>query len=124
MALKTDDLRIIEMQELSTPDEVRGELPVTESDAKNILSSRKTIEKILDEKDDRIFVVVGPCSIHDPIAAMDYANRLKKISDKVSSNLFIVMRVYFEKPRTTIGWKGLINDPMLDGSFKINEVLE
>ena len=121
MALKTDDLRIIEMQELSTPDEVRGELPVTESDAKNILSSRKTIENILDEKDDRIFVVVGPCSIHDPIAAMDYANRLKKISDKVSSNLFIVMRVYFEKPRTTIGWKGLINDPMLDGSFKINE---
>ena len=96
MALKTDDLRIIEMQELSTPAEVRGELPVTESDAKNILSSRKTIEKILDEKDDRIFVVVGPCSIHDPIAAMDYANRLKKISDKVSSNLFIVMRVYFE----------------------------
>ena len=102
MALKTDDLRIIEMQELSTPDEVRGELPVTESDAKNILLSRKNIENILDGKDDRIFVVVGPCSIHDPIAAMDYANRLKKISDKVSSNLFIVMRVYFEKPRTTI----------------------
>ena len=123
MALKTDDLRIIEMQELSTPDEVRGELPVTESDAKNILSSRKTIENILDEKDDRIFVVVGPCSIHDPIAAMDYANRLKKISDKVSSNLFIVMRVYFEKPRTSIGWKGLINDPDMDNTFDANKGL-
>jgi 3-deoxy-7-phosphoheptulonate synthase len=75
----------------------------------------------LDEKDDRIFVVIGPCSIHDPIAAMDYAKKLKKISQEVSENLFIIMRVYFEKPRTTVGWKGLINDPMLDGSFEINK---
>ena len=121
MTLKTDDLRIIETQELSTPDEVRKELFVTEAAANTILNSRKTIENILDEKDDRIFVVIGPCSIHDPIAAMEYAKKLKKISEKVSENLFIIMRVYFEKPRTTIGWKGLINDPMLDGSFKINE---
>ena len=121
MTLKTDDLRIIETQELSTPDEVRKELFVTEAAANTILNSRKIIENILDEKDDRIFVVIGPCSIHDPIAAMEYAKKLKKISEKVSDNLFIIMRVYFEKPRTTIGWKGLINDPMLDGSFRINE---
>ena len=121
MTLKTDDLRIIETQELSTPEDVRKELPITELSAKTILDSRKTIENILDEKDDRIFVVIGPCSIHDPLAAMDYAKKLKKISQDVSENLFIIMRVYFEKPRTTVGWKGLINDPMLDGSFEINK---
>ena len=121
MTLRTDDLRIIETQELSTPGEVRRELPVLDTSAKMIMDSRKIIENILEEKDDRIFIVIGPCSIHDPIAAMDYAKRLKKISSKLSKNLFIIMRVYFEKPRTTIGWKGLINDPMLDGSFKINE---
>ena len=121
MTLKTDDLRIIETQELSTPEDVRQELPITDLSAKTILNSRKVIEDILDEKDDRIFVVIGPCSIHDPIAAMDYAKKLKKISQEVSENLFIIMRVYFEKPRTTVGWKGLINDPMLDGSFEINK---
>ena len=121
MNLKTDDLRIIETQELSTPEEVRKELFVNETAAITILNSRKTIENILDEKDDRVFVVVGPCSIHDPVAAIEYAKKLKEISKKVSDNLFLIMRVYFEKPRTTIGWKGLINDPMLDGSFKINE---
>ena len=121
MTLKTDDLRIIETQELSTPEDVRKELPINELSAKTILDSRKTIENILDEKDDRIFVVIGPCSIHDPVAAMDYAKKLKKISQDVSENLFIIMRVYFEKPRTTVGWKGLINDPMLDGSFEINK---
>ena len=121
MKFKTDDLRIIEMQELSTPDEVRNELPLNEGAVKTILNSRKNIENILDGKDDRIFVVVGPCSIHDPVAAIDYAERLKNISEKVADNLLIIMRVYFEKPRTTVGWKGLINDPMLDGSFKVNE---
>ena len=121
MTLRTDDLRIIETQELSTPEEVRRELPISDTSAEIIMGSRKIIENILEERDDRIFVVIGPCSIHDPIAAMDYAKRLKKISSKLSKNLFIIMRVYFEKPRTTIGWKGLINDPMLDGSFKINE---
>ena len=121
MTLKTDDLRINKIQELSTPDEVRRELPISDNAANVIINSRKTIENILDGKDDRIFVVIGPCSIHDPIAAIDYANKLKKIANKLSKNLFIIMRVYFEKPRTTIGWKGLINDPMLDGSFKVNE---
>jgi 3-deoxy-7-phosphoheptulonate synthase len=121
MTLKTDDLRIIETQELSTPEDVRQELPITDLSEKTILNSRKVIEEILDGKDDRIFVVIGPCSIHDPIAAMDYAKKLKKISQEVSEILFIIMRVYFEKPRTTVGWKGLINDPMLDGSFEINK---
>ena len=121
MTLKTDDLRIIETQELSTPEDVRQELPITDLSAKTILNSRKVIEDILNGKDDRIFVVIGPCSIHDPIAAMDYAKKLNKISQEVSENLFIIMRVYFEKPRTTVGWKGLINDPMLDGSFEINK---
>ena len=121
MTFKTDDLRIIEMQELSTPEEVRQEIALNEIAAKTILNSRKTIENILDEKDERIFVVIGPCSIHDPKAAIEYAEKLKKLADKVSDNLFIIMRVYFEKPRTTVGWKGLINDPMLDGSFKIND---
>ena len=121
MTIKTDDLRIIETQELSTPDEVRKELPLTKAAANTIINSRKTIENILDKEDDRIFVVIGPCSIHDPIAAMDYAKKLKQISEKLSKNIFIIMRVYFEKPRTTIGWKGLINDPMLDGSFRVNE---
>ena len=83
MTLKTDDLRIIETQELSTPEDVRKELPITELSAKTILDSRKTIENILDEKDDRIFVVIGPCSIHDPLAAMDYAKKLKKISTNI-----------------------------------------
>jgi 3-deoxy-7-phosphoheptulonate synthase len=121
MTLKTDDLRINKIQELSTPDEVRRELPISDNAANVIINSRRTIENILDGKDDRIFVVIGPCSIHDPIAAIDYANKLKKMDNKLSKNLFIIMRVYFEKPRTTIGWKGLINDPMLDGSFKVNE---
>ena len=121
MTFKTDDLRIIEMQELSTPEEVRQEIALNEIAAKTILNSRKTIDNILDEKAERIFVVIGPCSIHDPKAAIEYAEKLKKLSDKVSDNLFIIMRVYFEKPRTTVGWKGLINDPMLDGSFKIND---
>ena len=121
MTLKTDDLRINKIQELSTPDEVRRELPISDNAANVIINSRRTIENILDGKDDRIFVVIGPCSIHDPVAAIDYANKLKKMANKLSKNIFIIMRVYFEKPRTTIGWKGLINDPMLDGSFKVNE---
>ncbi len=121
MISKTDDLRIIKIQELSTPEEVRRELPLKEMAVNTVLNSRRTIENILDGNDNRIFIVVGPCSIHDPIAAIEYAKKLKEISHEVSENIFIIMRVYFEKPRTTIGWKGLINDPMLDGSFKVNE---
>jgi 3-deoxy-7-phosphoheptulonate synthase len=88
-----------------------------------VADSRKVIQDILDRKDHRLFVVVGPCSIHDPVAAMDYARRLKELATELSDTLYIVMRVYFEKPRTTVGWKGLINDPHMDDSFKIEEGL-
>ncbi len=121
MTYKTDDLRIIETNELSSPEEVRNEIPIGHEVAKTVHQSRQSIENILDNKDDRLIVVVGPCSIHDPNAALEYAKKLSKVSDKHKKNLFIVMRVYFEKPRTTVGWTGLINDPYLDGTFKINE---
>jgi 3-deoxy-7-phosphoheptulonate synthase len=108
---------------LITPEQLKTALPMTESIHDTLVQSRRVIENILDRKDHRIFVVVGPCSIHDPVAAMDYARRLKALADELSDTLYIVMRVYFEKPRTTVGWKGLINDPHLDDSFKIEEGL-
>jgi 3-deoxy-7-phosphoheptulonate synthase len=108
---------------LITPDQLKSALPMSESVHDTLANSRKVIEDILDRKDHRIFVVVGPCSIHDPGAALDYARRLKALAEELSDTLYIVMRVYFEKPRTTVGWKGLVNDPHLDDSFKIEEGL-
>ncbi|MCR9104683.1 MAG: 3-deoxy-7-phosphoheptulonate synthase [Gammaproteobacteria bacterium] len=108
---------------LITPDELKSALPMSESIHNMLVDSREVIEDILERKDPRIFVVVGPCSIHDPAAAMDYARRLQALAEEVSDTLYIVMRVYFEKPRTTVGWKGLVNDPHLDDSFKIEEGL-
>ncbi len=108
---------------LVTPEQLKRALPVSGRVHDMVASSRKVIQDILDRKDHRVFVVVGPCSIHDPVAAMDYARRLKTLADELSDTLYIVMRVYFEKPRTTVGWKGLINDPHLDDSFKIEEGL-
>ncbi|GAB5414363.1 MAG: 3-deoxy-7-phosphoheptulonate synthase [Congregibacter sp.] len=108
---------------LPTPTALKQIVPLTEELAAAVLQSRKTVCDILDRKDHRLLVVVGPCSIHDPEAALDYAERLKALSDEVSDTLFIVMRVYFEKPRTTVGWKGLINDPYLDDSFQIEDGL-
>lgn len=104
---------------LSTPQTIKQEIPVPEKAASTIIESRKIVENILDHNDKRILVVVGPCSIHDTEAAHDYAKRLKVLSDRVSETMFVVMRVYFEKPRTTVGWKGLINDPHMDESFDI-----
>jgi 3-deoxy-7-phosphoheptulonate synthase len=115
----TDDLRITEGKEIPTPDEVHSHLPITEEATQTIVSAREDIRNILTGADDRLLVVVGPCSIHHKQAAHDYANALKKIKDKLRQDLLIVMRVYFEKPRTTVGWKGLINDPDLDESFDI-----
>ena len=109
---------------LITPEQLKRSLPMSEAVKANLADSRKVIENILDGKDHRLFVVVGPCSIHDTEAAMDYARRLRELADKVSDTLYIVMRVYFEKPRTTVGWKGLINDPYLDDSFKLEEGLQ
>ncbi len=108
---------------LVTPEQLNDTLPMSDAVRATVSESRQAIWDILDRVDPRLFVVVGPCSIHDTEAAMDYARRLKVLADEVRDTLFIVMRVYFEKPRTTVGWKGLINDPHLDDSFKIEEGL-
>lgn len=108
---------------LLSPAELKAHLPVSESAKRTIIAGRETVNAILDRKDHRLMIVIGPCSIHDPEAAIDYAKRLKQLSDKVEDTIAIVMRVYFEKPRTTVGWKGLINDPHLNGSFQIEEGL-
>ncbi|WP_421759239.1 3-deoxy-7-phosphoheptulonate synthase [Devosia sp.] len=123
MLKSTDDLRITEIRELRTPEEVVREFPRTDAATRTVLTSRHAVHNILHGTDDRLVVVVGPCSIHDPIAAIDYAKRLTGLREKLSGSLEIIMRVYFEKPRTTVGWKGLINDPALDGSFDIDNGL-
>src|SRR5436190_1217515 len=121
---KTDDLRIKEIKEVLSPEQIRREIPVSEKAALTTLESRRGIHRVLHGADDRLLVIVGPCSIHDPKAALEYARKLKPEKDRHEAELLIVMRVYFEKPRTTVGWKGLINDPYLDGSFKINDGLK
>jgi 3-deoxy-7-phosphoheptulonate synthase len=120
---QTDDLRIVEIREVAPPEEVHAKFPITDNAAELVYSSRLAIHNILHGKDDRCLVIIGPCSIHDPEAALEYAQGLLKIRKELSGELEIVMRVYFEKPRTTVGWKGLINDPDLDGSFHINKGL-
>ncbi len=119
----TDDLRIAKTDPLISPAILSYYLPVTEEVSETVVKARKASENILNGTDDRLLVVIGPCSIHDPEAAIEYANRLKPLADKYADDLVIIMRVYFEKPRTTVGWKGLINDPHLDGSFDINRGL-
>jgi 3-deoxy-7-phosphoheptulonate synthase len=119
----TDDLRIKEIKELTTPEEVMREVPRTLTATRVVMAARNAIHAILNGTDDRLLAIVGPCSIHDPAAAIDYAERLSALRERLSDRLEIVMRVYFEKPRTTVGWKGLINDPDLDGSFNINKGL-
>jgi 3-deoxy-7-phosphoheptulonate synthase len=123
MSTPTDDLRIVAMKELSTPHQVISEHPITDAAAQTVLKARSAIQKILRGEDDRLIVIVGPCSIHDPVAALDYASRLQQQMQAFEQDLLIIMRVYFEKPRTTVGWKGLINDPGLDDSFRINDGL-
>ena len=118
-----DDIRILETRDLIVPAVLLQDLPVDEKTAAHIYNSRKAAEHIISGGDDRLLLVVGPCSIHDPQAALEYAQRLAKLAEEYKKRLFIVMRVYFEKPRTTIGWKGLINDPDLDGSYDINKGL-
>jgi 3-deoxy-7-phosphoheptulonate synthase len=123
MAHNTDDLRINAIKELSPPAHLTREFPLTEKASATTFGARSAIQKILQGEDDRLLLIIGPCSIHDPVAAKEYAGKLVKLRDKHAADLEIVMRVYFEKPRTTVGWKGLINDPNLDGSFQINEGL-
>lgn len=119
----TDDIRICETKEVVPPVQVHAEIPVTEEAARTTLEARLAVHNILTGADDRLLVVIGPCSIHDPKAAFEYAMRLMDVKAQLQSDLFIVMRVYFEKPRTTVGWKGLINDPELNASFNINSGL-
>ena len=119
----TDDLRIGAIKKVMSPRQLSEEIPVEAKVAETVIAARSGIGRILSGEDDRLLVVVGPCSIHDPDAAREYAERLSKQQQALSDRLLIVMRVYFEKPRTTVGWKGLINDPGLDDSFEINEGL-
>ncbi|MGZ5200528.1 MAG: 3-deoxy-7-phosphoheptulonate synthase [Telluria sp.] len=109
---------------MPTPDELHAKLPITATAHANVSQARETLRDILDRKDKRMFVVVGPCSIHDPEAGLDYARRLKKLQAKVAGTMVLVMRVYFEKPRTTTGWKGFINDPFMDDSFRVDVGME
>lgn len=119
MTHTTDNINIASNEVLPTPHEMKTQLPLSEELQITITKHRQVLRDILDKKDNRLFIIVGPCSIHDPKAAIDYAKKLKKLADEVSDTIFLVMRTYFEKPRTTTGWKGLINDPLLNGSFNI-----
>ncbi len=123
MPHNTDDVRIKAIHEVSPPMHIMREFPISESAAATVFDSRQASHRILHGMDDRLLVVVGPCSIHDTKAALEYAGKLLTLKKKLQADLEIVMRVYFEKPRTTVGWKGLINDPLLDGSFEINQGL-
>src|SRR5207248_2923632 len=124
MPQRTRDLRIDSFRPLLPPAVLLEELPSSERGSETVGHGREGVSRVLEARDDRLVIVVGPCSIHDPVAAIDYARRLKRAADEHAADLCIVMRVYFEKPRTTVGWKGLINDPRLDGSFVINEGLK
>jgi 3-deoxy-7-phosphoheptulonate synthase len=121
--LATDDVRIREVKPLITPLDLISGLKESAYSTQNILATRKAIHQVLHQADDRLLVIIGPCSIHDTKAGLEYARRLLEVRQNLSADLLIVMRVYFEKPRTTVGWKGLINDPHLDGSYDINEGL-
>jgi 3-deoxy-7-phosphoheptulonate synthase len=123
MQYRTDDVRILEIKELVSPGDLLDEFPITDGAAKTTFEARQAIHRILHGADDRMVAIIGPCSIHDTVAAKEYAMRLKEVRERLSKDLLIIMRVYFEKPRTTVGWKGLINDPYLNGSFQINEGL-
>lgn len=121
---RVEDLNIKSTQALITPEQLKADLPISEKAISSVEQGREDVKNILDRKDHRMFLVIGPCSIHDVQAAKEYAEKLKQLSDKVSDTLLLVMRVYFEKPRTTVGWKGLINDPYLNDTFKIEDGLK
>jgi 3-deoxy-7-phosphoheptulonate synthase len=119
-----ENINVAHFDSMPSPEEVHARVPLSGHAARVVLGGRKALRDILDHKDPRLFAVVGPCSIHDPVAGCDYARRLKKLADEVSDALLIVMRIYFEKPRTTTGWKGFINDPEMDDSFKVAKGME
>jgi 3-deoxy-7-phosphoheptulonate synthase len=123
MTATTDDLRIQKTNELISPEQLIADVPVSDQAAETVANARRAIHRILAGEDDRLLAIVGPCSIHDPEAAREYAEKLKTAAEAVADHVFVVMRVYFEKPRTTVGWKGLINDPDLNNTFQINKGL-
>ncbi len=116
-----DNINVSAFDPMPSPEEIHARLPLTASAASLVMHGREILRNILDRRDPRLFVVVGPCSIHDPVAGLDYAQRLKALADAVGETLYLVMRVYFEKPRTTTGWKGYINDPDMDDSFRVDQ---
>ena len=116
-----DNLNVTGLEEMPTPDQVKTDVPLPADAALTVANGRATIQRILDREDPRLVVVIGPCSIHDPGAAVEYASRLRQLADEVKDTLFLVMRVYFEKPRTSTGWKGFVNDPLMDDSFRIDQ---
>jgi 3-deoxy-7-phosphoheptulonate synthase len=118
---QTENLNVVAFDDMPSPDEVHARVPLTERAARTVLDGRRGVEAILDGRDPRVFAVVGPCSIHDPVAGLDYARRLKGLADEVAATMLVIMRVYFEKPRTALGWKGFINDPRMDDSFRVDE---
>ena len=120
---RIENTNIRSLDVLITPEELKKDIPITDAARETVVNGRQTIQNILDHKDHRLMVVVGPCSIHDVKAAKEYGEKLKKLADELSDSLYLVMRVYFEKPRTTVGWKGLINDPHLNDTFEIEEGL-
>ncbi|HSE91077.1 MAG TPA: 3-deoxy-7-phosphoheptulonate synthase, partial [Candidatus Binatia bacterium] len=119
-----ENLNIAAFDLMPSPEEIHARVPISDKAAEIVFDGRETIKRILDRKDPRLFIVIGPCSIHDPTAGYDYAQRLKRLADEVRDTLYLVMRVYFEKPRTSVGWKGFINDPRMDDSFHIEEGME
>src|SRR5258706_13482762 len=123
MHFKVDDVRIREIKELATPARLLREFPCSEKTEELTYNTRQAIHRVLHGSDDRVLVIIGPCSMHDPKAGLEYARKLVEMKKELERDLIVVMRVYFEKPRTTVGWKGLINDPDLDGSFQINKGL-
>ena len=119
-----DNINVSAFDAMPSPEEIQARLPLSPTAAGRVMSGRGAVRGILDRSDHRLFVVVGPCSIHDPVAGLDYARRLKALADEVSESLYLVMRVYFEKPRTTTGWKGYINDPDMDDSFHVDRGMQ
>jgi 3-deoxy-7-phosphoheptulonate synthase len=124
MSVQIENLNILAVDHMPSPDEIKLRVPLDETTAASVVAGRRAVIDILDRKDSRLFVVVGPCSIHDPVAGLDYARRLRALADEVADTMLLVMRVYFEKPRTSTGWKGYINDPRMDDSFHIDEGME
>ena len=119
-----ENVNVIDFDPMPSPEEIHARLPLSETATRVMMRGREALRDILDRKDPRLFAIVGPCSIHDPVAGLDYARRLKKLADALDDALLLVMRVYFEKPRTTTGWKGFVNDPDMDGSFNVAKGME